>query len=304
MPRKIRLILNPITNHGRSLQMASGLRPLTAGLNAAWIETQSTAHATELARQAGIDGCDLVVACGGDGTVHEVINGLMQVTERERPALGIVPLGSGNDFAHILGIPGDPVEALQSCLLGQPHSMDMGLVRDGQGRQEYFNNTLGIGFDAVVTIHTRRITAIHGFMMYLIATLQTIFRNFNPMDLHVVTDRESWDQSTIMLTLGNGPREGGGFLVTPEARLDDGILDYVTIRKISRLTMLRLVPEVMKGTHARFKQVRMGTCRKMEITSKQPLYVHCDGEIFAGFGSDIRKLEIEILPDALHFLKA
>ena len=304
MPRKIKLILNPITNHGRSLQMASGLRPLTAGLNAAWIETQSTAHATELARQAGIEGCDLVVACGGDGTVHEVINGLMQVTERERPALGIVPLGSGNDFAHILGIPGDPAEALQSCLLGQPHSIDMGLVRDGQGRQEYFNNTLGIGFDAVVTIHTRRITAIHGFMMYLIATLQTIFRNFNPMDLHVVTDRESWDQSTIMLTLGNGPREGGGFLVTPEARLDDGILDYVTIRKISRLTMLRLVPEVMKGTHARFKQVRMGTCRKMEITSKQPLNVHCDGEIFAGFDSDIRKLEIEILPDALHFLKA
>jgi YegS/Rv2252/BmrU family lipid kinase len=284
--------------------MASGLRPLTAGLNAAWIETQSTAHATELARQAGIEGCDLVVACGGDGTVHEVINGLMQVTERERPALGIVPLGSGNDFAHILGVPADPAEALQSCLRGQPHSIDMGSVRDGQGRLEYFNNTLGIGFDAVVTIHTRRITAIHGFMMYLIATLQTIFRNFNPMDLHVVTDRESWDQSTIMLTLGNGPREGGGFLVTPEARLDDGILDYVTIRKISRLTMLRLVPEVMKGTHARFKQVRMGTCRKMEITSKQPLYVHCDGEIFAGFGSDIRKLEIEILPDALHFLKA
>jgi diacylglycerol kinase (ATP) len=304
MPRKIRLILNPITNHGRSLQMASGLRPLTAGLNAAWIETQSTAHATELARQAGIEGCDLVVACGGDGTVHEVINGLMQVTEGERPALGIVPLGSGNDFAHILGVPGDPAEALQSCLLGQPHSIDMGLVRDGQSRQEYFNNTLGIGFDAVVTIHTRRITAIHGFMMYLIATLQTIFRNFNPMDLHVVTDRESWDQSTIMLTLGNGPREGGGFLVTPQAKLDDGILDYVTIRKISRLTMLRLVPEVMKGTHARFKQVRMGTCRKMEITSKQPLYVHCDGEIFAGFGSDNRKLEIEILPEALHFLKA
>ena len=304
MPRKIKLILNPITNHGRSLQMASGLRPLTAGLNAAWIETQSTAHATELARQAGIEGCDLVVACGGDGTVHEVINGLMQLTERERPALGIVPLGSGNDFAHILGVPADPAEALQSCLRGQPHSIDMGSVRDGQGRLEYFNNTLGIGFDAVVTIHTRRITAIHGFMMYLIATLQTIFRNFNPMDLHVVTDRESWDQSTIMLTLGNGPREGGGFLVTPEARLDDGILDYVTIRKISRLTMLRLVPEVMKGTHARFKQVRMGTCRKMEITSKQPLYVHCDGEIFAGFGSDIRKLEIEILPDALHFLKA
>ena len=106
-----------------------------------------------------------------------------------------------------------------------------------------------------------------------------------------------------MLTLGNGPREGGGFLVTPQAKLDDGLLNYATVRKITRLTMLRLVPEVMKGTHARFKQVRMGTCRKMAITSQQPLYVHCDGEIYAGFGTDIRRLVIEVLPNAIRFVK-
>lgn len=179
----------------------------------------------------------------------------------------------------------------------------MGSVRDENDRLEYFNNTIGIGFDAVVTIRTRKITFIHGFMMYFVATMQTILRNFAPMDLHVETDREKWDQSTIMLTLGNGPREGGGFFVTPEAKLDDGLLNYVAIRRISRLTMLRLVPEVMKGTHARFKQVRMGTCHKMTIASQQPLYVHCDGEIYAGFGMDIRKLTIEILPNAIRLLK-
>jgi diacylglycerol kinase (ATP) len=303
MPHKIKFILNPIANHGRSSPIVSDLRLETAGLDAEWVVTDHPGHATELARQAGETGCNLVVAMGGDGTVHEVINGLMQLTQVKRPSLGIVPLGSGNDFAHILGIPEHPVEALRSCLSGAPHTIDMGRVESGDGRQEYFNNTIGIGFDAVVTIRTRKITAIHGFMMYFMATMQTILMNFSPMTLHVETDQESWDQETIMMTLGNGPREGGGFLVTPEAKLDDGLLNYVTIRKISRLTMLRLVPEVMKGTQARFNQVRMGTCRKMALTSLQPLYVHCDGEIFSGFGSDVRKLSIEILPGALRYLK-
>jgi YegS/Rv2252/BmrU family lipid kinase len=303
MPRKIKLILNPVANHGRSLQIAADLRPLMAEHNADWSGTDYPGHAAELARQAGEQGYDLVVAVGGDGTVHEVINGLMQVPEKGRPALGIVPLGSGNDFAHILGIPEDPAQALQSAIAGQPHALDVGRVRDQHGRLEYFNNTLGIGFDAVVTIRTRKITRIHGFMMYFVAVIQTIILNFTPMNLHVETDQETWEMSSLMLTLGNGPREGGGFLVTPEAKFDDGLLHYATIRKISRLMMFRLIPEVMNGTHGRFKSVRMGTCRKMSVACDQPLYVHCDGEIYAGFGTDIRQLAIEIIPNAIRFLK-
>ena len=304
MPSKIKLILNPTANHGRSLQEAADLRPLMANHNAGWSGTEYPGHAIELARLAGEQDYDLVVAVGGDGTVHEVINGLMQVPEEIRPALGIVPLGSGNDFAHILGIPADPGEALLSAVNGHSHSIDVGSVRDENDRLEYFNNTIGMGFDSLVNMHTRKITAIHGFMLYFVALIRTIFRNFDPIDLHVETDQETWDQCTLMLALGNGPREGGGFIITPEAKLDDGILNYVTIKKISRLMMLRLVPEVMKGTHGRFKQVRMGTCRKMVVTSKQPVYVHCDGEIYAGFGTDVRKLTIQILPNAIHFLKA
>jgi diacylglycerol kinase (ATP) len=304
MPNKIKLILNPTANHGRSSQEAADLRPLMASHNADWAGTEYPGHATELARQAGEKGYDLVVAVGGDGTVHEVINGLMQVPQETRPALGIVPLGSGNDFAHILNIPSDPGEALLSAVNGKPHSLDIGSVRDENDRLEYFNNTIGMGFDAVVNLHTRKITAIDGFMMYFVALMRTIFRNFDPIDLHVETDQESWDLCSLMLALGNGPREGGGFIITPDAKLDDGLLNYVTIRKISRLMMLRLVPEVMRGTHGRFKQVRMGTCRKMTITSQQPLYIHCDGEIYAGFGTDVRKLAIQILPNSVNFLKA
>jgi YegS/Rv2252/BmrU family lipid kinase len=271
--------------------------------NADWAGTEYPGHATELARQAGEQGYDLVVAVGGDGTVHEVVNGLMQVPPESRPALGIVPLGSGNDFAHILNIPDEPGEALLSAVNGQPHSLDVGSVRDENDRLEYFNNTIGMGFDSVVNLYTRKITVIHGFLMYFVALIMTIFRHFDPLDLHVETDQETWDLRSLMLALGNGPREGGGFIITPEAKLDDGLLNYVTIKKISRLMMLRLVPEVMRGTHGRFKQVRMGTCRRMSVTSQQPLYIHCDGEIYAGFGTDVRKVAIQILPNSLFFMR-
>jgi diacylglycerol kinase (ATP) len=303
MPAKIKLILNPTSNHGRSVREAADLRLLMTNRDVDWSGTEYPGHAIQLAHQAGLQGFELVIALGGDGTVHEVINGLMQVPPETRPALGIVPLGSGNDFAHILGLPNVPEEALQSALHGQPHLLDIGSLCDEHGRLEYFNNTMSMGFDSLVNMYTRRITAIHGFLMYFVALMITIFRHFDALDLHVETDQETWDLRSLMLALGNGPREGGGFIITPDARLDDGLLNYVTIKKISRLMMLRLVPEVMRGTHGRFKPVKMGTCRRMTVTSQQPLYIHCDGEIYAGFGTDVHQLAIQILPDSLRYLK-
>src|SRR5512136_3346395 len=116
MPSKIKLILNPTANHGYSLQQAADLR--LAAHHANWSGTDYPGHAIELTRQAAKEGYDLVVVLGGDGTVHEVINGLMQVPKEIRPALGIVPLGSGNDFAHILGIPAESGPALLSAVNG------------------------------------------------------------------------------------------------------------------------------------------------------------------------------------------
>ncbi|MBE0687031.1 MAG: diacylglycerol kinase family lipid kinase [Anaerolineaceae bacterium] len=303
MTKKTLIVLNPTTNHGRSVKIASDLRPLASQHKAEWRSTEYPGHAIEIARSAGDLGYDMVIAAGGDGTVHEVINGLMQIAPEKRPVLGIIPLGSGNDFAHILDLPNEAAKAFIACFNGQPHALDMASVKSDDDRLEYFNNTIGIGFDAAVNTRTRKIKLIHGFLMYLVATLQTIFFNFKPMDLQVETDEGCWNEPVIMLTIGNGPREGGGFNVTPDAKTDDGILNYAAIRKISRLMMLRLLPEVMNGTHPRFKQVRMGTCRSMSITSKQPLYTHCDGEIFTSFGMDVRKLMINVIPDAIQFMK-
>ncbi|MBP1703350.1 MAG: hypothetical protein H6Q38_2457, partial [Chloroflexi bacterium] len=248
-------------------------------------------------------GYELVIAVGGDGTVHEIINGLMQVPPEQRPKLGVVPLGSGNDFSHAIGMDPRPAFALRQVFTGQPKRVDVGRLLDGHGRQEYFNNTLGIGFDAAVTIRSRNFAMVRGFLIYFIAVLQTIILNHDAPRMQVATDRETWDEEMLMLVLCNGGREGGGFLVAPDARIDDEVLHYAGVRRVSRPMMIRLVPEVMRGTHGNFSQVRMGQFTRMSLQADRPLYIHIDGEIFAGFGVDVRKLDIEIFPGAIEVIR-
>jgi YegS/Rv2252/BmrU family lipid kinase len=261
-----------------------------------WAGTVYPTHAVELARQAAEQGYDLVIAAGGDGTAHEVVNGLMQVPRERRPRLGVIPLGSGNDFAHAIGMNSSPPYALRQIFNGEPKPVDIGRYHDGLARNEYFVNTIGIGFDTVVTIRSRRITMFSGFMIYLVAVLQTILFNHDAPRMQVETDQQTWDEEMLLLVLCNGGREGGGFMVQPQARPDDGVLHYAGVRRVSRPMMLRLVPEVMKGTHGHFKQVRMGQFSRLKLKADRPLYIHTDGEIFAGWGTDVRNLAVEIMP--------
>lgn len=303
MPRKVKLILNPMADMGRAWKTANELRPIAQEFQGdlTWSGTVYPTHATELAKQAAEEGCDLVVAMGGDGTVHEVMNGLMQVPEHKRPVLGVVPIGSGNDFAYSMGITQKSSHALAHALKAENvRAVDIGLMTDEQhGRKEYFDNTLGIGFDSIVTIHSHKLPIVKGFMMYLTAVIQTIIMNHNPMQVNIQTDAENFDTKILMLTLCNGPREGGGFMLAPNAKNNDGKMTYVAVQKVSRLMMFRLVPEFMNGTHTRFKNVRLGEFKKLTLTSDLPLYIHADGEIFTTFGSNLKKVSFEILPGAL-----
>jgi len=297
MHRKVKIILNPMADMGNAWRVARDLRSITeqhGGVD--WSGTVYPGHGIELAKQAAEGGYDMVVAMGGDGTVHEVINGIMQIREEECPILGVVPVGSGNDFAHAIGVPMKSDHALVHALNGEASKVDLGLMTDEHGKKEYFDNTLGIGFDAVVTIRSHRLPLLRGFIMYLTAVIQTIFLNHNPMSMQIETEDQKWEQSNLLLTVCNGPREGGGFMIAPEAKIDDGILHYAMIKKVSRPMMFRLIPEVMNGTHGRFKQVTMGACRKMIVSADRPMYIHADGEIYSGFGTDVRKVSFEILP--------
>jgi len=303
MPRKVKLILNPMADMGRAWKTANDLRPIAQEFQGdlTWSGTVYPTHGIELAKQAADEGCDLVVAMGGDGTVHEVMNGLMQVPEHKRPVMGVVPIGSGNDFAYSMGITQKSSHALAHALKAENvQPVDIGLMTDEQhGRKEYFDNTLGIGFDSIVTIHSHKLPIVKGFMMYLTAVIQTIIMNHNPMQVNIETDTENFDTKILMLTLCNGPREGGGFMLAPDAKNNDGKMTYVAVQKVSRLMMFRLVPEFMNGTHLRFKNIRTGEFKKLTLTSDLPLYIHADGEIFTTFGSNLKKVSFEILPGAL-----
>jgi diacylglycerol kinase (ATP) len=302
--QKIRMIFNPEADRGRSYQVAGDLRQLSAEWGGAeWVGTDYPGHAGELAASAARDGCGIVVALGGDGTVHEVVNGLMQAEESRRPLLGVVPLGSGNDFAGGMGIPLDPPAALRRIFRERRATpVDVGRVVDSSGRAEYWCNVLGIGFDAAINIQSRRIPLLHGFGMYLAAVLRTIVLKYERPMMTLDLDGKKQSGRFLMLTLGNGTREGGGFLTTPDARMDDGWLDYLLVDPIPRLRMLRLIPEVMRGTHGRFPEAHLGRFRRLRLRADMALPIQADGEMFAPYAADVRGVEVQINPHALQVI--
>jgi diacylglycerol kinase (ATP) len=303
MPRRIKLIFNPIANLGKAKTLSAPLQATLEGLDGCdWVETKYPNHAREIAQQAASEGYDLVVAMGGDGTVHEVLNGLMESPAGIHPALGVVPIGSGNDFSSVLGVPPDPISALHKVLQGNPRTIDIGRLKMDNDQVIYWANAVGLGFDTLVTIHSRRIPLVHGFAVYFAAVLQTILLNYLPFHVKMKVDDHEWEDEYIMMVLCNGQREGGGFYVTPNGRPDDGILDYVSVQRISRLRMLLTLPYFMKGTQEALKYVSLGQFHKLELISDRPLFIHVDGEILAGFKSNYRQLSVEVLHDALQFI--
>lgn len=303
MTRRVKLIFNAHADRGRAWHVASALQAIIQRYgDTTWSATEYPTHATELAEQAAKEGYDAVVAVGGDGTAHEVVNGLMRIPEAKRPLFGCVPVGSGNDFSANVGVIQKPEQAMHRVFTGDVKTIDLMVVKDNTGHVEYVDNTMGIQFGAFATLHSHTITRLQGFMMYLWAVIKTIILNHDAPLMTIETDKETLVQEVQYLVLCNGPREGGGFFVAPDAIPDDGVLDFAMIHKVSRLMMFRIVPEVMKGTHGKFKQVTLGRFKKLKLVSERPLAIHTDGEILAGFTSELTELEVNILPGALKII--
>jgi diacylglycerol kinase (ATP) len=301
---RIKMIYNPEADRGRSYEVAGDLRQLANELGGAdWVGTVYPGHAIELAVQAAEAGYTTIVALGGDGTVHEVVNGLMQIEPARRPRLGVVPIGSGNDFAGSAGMKIDPFDAVRRIYQSTiERTLDIGSLRDASGRKEFWCNAVGIGFDAAINLQSRTIPWIHGFGMYFLATLKTIAMSFESPYFQLTIDGEKKDGHYLMLSIGNGTREGGGFRVTPDAVMDDGLLDYALVDGMSRLRILRLIPEVMQGTHGRFRDVHLGRLRRLTLLADRALPIHADGEMYAPFQANVREVDIEILPAALRMI--
>ena len=297
-PNTIFFIHNPHAARGVTAGRVREFRS-TQGAEYDWAETTGPQHATELARQAALDVAEIVVAVGGDGTVHEVINGLMSVPESARPKFGILPVGSGDDFAFAARIPHDFEKAIAILLAGNSTSVDIGWVEDNRGKKEYWNNTIGIGFDARVTVRSRKHNVLHGVPMYFAATLATLLRDHHHIDIELTLDSLRFSERVLMLTLANGPREGGGFYTTPHSKISDGIFEMLLVKPLSRLQMLMLLPKVLKGTHLTSSSVFHHPFESLELIAKQPLVIHADGEIIAVPEDNVVKITVGMLRNAL-----
>lgn len=299
---RVKVILNPWSDRGQAIQQEDTIKVAArqyGGLDI--VLTERPGHAQELARQAASTGYDLVVAAGGDGTIHEVVNGLVwggQANAR----LGVIPIGSGNDLAYTLGLNTDVEAAVRRLFTGQPQTIDLARVEDDRGRYRIISNGLGIGFDATIAIQAEGITRIRGFPMYVLATLRTIAFYYQTPSCSIHFDDESISQDILLLAIGLGKRAGGGFLLTPDAAVNDNFLDSCTVNPVGRLTMLNMLPRVMKGTHVTSRHVTMRKSRRIHIKSNMPLPIHIDGEIFAYPKNNVREVTVTSLPEAIEVI--
>jgi len=283
-------LVNPSAGRGRGAELVRELpaRLASRGLAGDILATSAPREAIRLAREAAAGG-GLVVAVGGDGTAHEVVNGLAETDA----TFGLVPVGSGNDLALALGIPTELDAALDVLANGRERRIDLVRFDDG-----WFANSLGLGFEAQVTIESRKIHRLRGFAIYLWATMKAL-RKLRCPELRIRIDGEVLEGRRLLVCIGNGPRVGGGFWLTPGARNDDGLLDVCVVDAMGRARLLRTLPKALKGTHVSDPAVRMLQGTRVEIESGDGFPFHTDGEVV---DTDRRKLTVELVPRALKVL--
>jgi len=299
----IKIILNPIAGRGYGARSEPEIRRFLEeeGADYDLVLTEGIGHAIKLAEQAVKDGFDLVVAAGGDGTVHEVVNGMMATARDENEVvgtLGSLPVGSGSDFSHNVGVPSELPEACQRLIHGQIRIIDVGRVTVDDQPAEYFDNTINVGFGGTVTAEARKVKWVRGMALYLPVVLKTIFLARSPR-MTVKYNDEEITKPMLMVTVGNGAREGGGFFCTPDAQPDDGLLDLCLADAVGKMTQLGLVPRFMDGSHKDHPAVTMTRTQHAIITSPDNLIAHVDGEMLCTEG---HRLEFEILPQRLRVM--
>jgi diacylglycerol kinase (ATP) len=306
------VILNPQAGRGRGAKLKPRLVDALnrAGLRVELHETDGRGHAIELARQARGAGYDTVVAAGGDGTVSEVLNGIAQMTPAGAVVgrLAIMPVGSANDFADMAGCPSDVVAVAQAIAHGQTRRVDLGhatIHSAGAMIERYFDNNIGIGFEAWVTLESYKIRFLRGVPLYGLAALRAL-RNCPTPVMHTSwktpnDEGQRCSQPTLLISVGNSRRTGGGFYLTPEARLDDGQLDVGIAAAVSRPRILWLLPQALRGKHTSHPAITMLRCSHLEVRAEQPVPIHVDGEVIT---PTLERVAITLEPGRLEIIVA
>lgn len=296
---KATVILNPYAGRWQALkrmpEVESALKK--AGIDYEIFISQTPGHGTELAANAVQNGAPLIISAGGDGSISEVVNGMMLSTKSSGfeglPPLGILPLGSANDLVVNLKLSTDLDESARIIARGDIKKIDIGEVN---GR--YFDNNSAIGLEPSITIIQQRITWLHGVTRYLLATLLGILKNLH-WDVHIEWEGDHYHGPSTLVTVGNNPLTGGLFFMTPHADPFDGLLTFVYGYMATRKQTLQLLPRTMKpesGSYVEHPNIHEIHTSWLKIRSLSPTPLHADGEIQS---EAIQEINYRIIPSVL-----
>lgn len=300
---KTLFIVNPISGRGAGERAIPQIQNFIDQnrLTGTIIVTQYPAHAIEIAYQKASE-FDLLVATGGDGTSNEVINGLMRAKKDgvAMPALGVLSVGRGNDFAFGIGVPKGLEKGFQVLLNPQKRWIDIGLIQGGDypnGR--YFGNGVGIGFDAVVGFVAAQ-SRLTGFLSYIVAAIKTAFIYFKAPLLELQFDHQTQTVSALMVSVMNGRRMGGGFMMAPQSLNDDGLFDVCIAAEVPKAKIFALIPHFMRGSQLTQKSVSLERTKCLSVNAiRGSLPVHADGETICTAGKTVT---IQNIPNALQVI--
>jgi YegS/Rv2252/BmrU family lipid kinase len=292
---RTKIILNPYSNRWRAQERISEAEQVLAEAKIDYelVVTKKPLDGTALAETAVADGFDAIVAAGGDGTINEVINGLLRATA-DGPTIpfGILPLGTANDFNMMAGLPDTTAAAAQVIAQGKTRQIDAGLVN---GR--FFINNSGLAMEPMVTLENIRMKRLSGEIRYIAALLKVIAK-MKAWNMQVEWDDGRYDGPVYLLSVCNSPRTGG-FQMAPGAEIDDGLFDIVLAPEVPKRTLLQLLVRLMQGTHVKHDAVTFTRTASLTVNSDPGTPAHTDGEVFTESTANV---EYRILPGKVTLL--
>ena len=295
----ILVLVNPASSDNQGRQIWEGLQPRFEQLFSSYIctvlETESSEHNIELAATTD---ADLIISVSGDGTIHDIAQGIMRRPREERPMLTMLPIGSGNDFARSLGIPLDPSRALEAISAGRRATIDV-----GRCNETYFLETLSFGVDAAIAINTyekRKTTKSRGFILYARVAVSAIIHELRKHHFRFSVDGGlPLEEDFVIFAIQNGRTYGGGFQITPAALLDDGLLNVCMATDTSKPYALYTLSRIAGGKHEQLRIIRTLTAKQLTIDLDEEIPVQNDGEALYG-----THFEVALLPQAIDVLVA
>jgi diacylglycerol kinase (ATP) len=281
---RMRIIVNPAAGAGKTAKKWPQIMALlkNMGLDFKHDITEAPGHAVELAKEAVKKGYKIVVSVGGDGTIHEIVNGIHEAGASTDVAVGIVNTGTGADYIRTLGVPRRYKEACKCLLSRGRRIVDLGVVeytKDGKRKKRLFVNFAGIGFDAeVVRATTEKFKALGDMPSYLMGLFSTLM-SYENRDVSIIVDGEHWERRVCTILLNNGRYGGGGMMPAPNADPSDGFFDVVIIDDITKPDLIMSIPRIYRGTHLTHPKVTLMRAREVEIIPTLTSAVQADGEL-------------------------